>query len=197
MQRWQQTGGVMIIGYEMFRNLTRPNKNIRKAMREAIEQYLVDPGADLVVCDEGHLLKNEESAISKCMRRVKTLRRIVLTGTPLQNNLRECTRFVNRSILYTFIKVSKPFHSHSILLCRSLHGAVCETQSVRHKEGIFEQICESDRERSVRRFDCSRCENNEKTCACVAQDVGGQRTEVRLLCAHTVLTAQTRVCDFR
>lgn len=80
----------MIIGYEMFRNLTRPNKNIRKGMREAIEQYLVDPGADLVVCDEGHLLKNEESAISKCMRRVKTLRRIVLTGTPLQNNLIEC-----------------------------------------------------------------------------------------------------------
>jgi len=98
LQRWQQTGGVMIIGYEMFRNLTRPNKNIRKGMREAIEKYLVDPGADLVVCDEGHLLKNEDSAISKCMRRVKTLRRIVLTGTPLQNNLTECKSLVRNEI---------------------------------------------------------------------------------------------------
>nr|XP_012224632.1 PREDICTED: transcriptional regulator ATRX isoform X2 [Linepithema humile] len=104
LQRWQKTGGVMILGYEMFRNLTRPNKNIRKGMREAIEQYLVDPGADLVVCDEGHLLKNEESAISKCMRRVKTLRRIVLTGTPLQNNLIEyhcMVQFVKPNLLGT------------------------------------------------------------------------------------------------
>ncbi|XP_018051427.1 PREDICTED: transcriptional regulator ATRX-like isoform X3 [Atta colombica] len=89
LQRWQKTGGVMIIGYEMFRNLTGPNKNIRKAMKEIILECLVDPGADLVVCDEGHLLKNEDTALSKCMRNVKTLRRIVLTGTPLQNNLIE------------------------------------------------------------------------------------------------------------
>lgn len=90
LQRWQKTGGVMIIGYEMFRNLTGPNKNIRKVMKEVMLECLVDPGADLVVCDEGHLLKNEDTALSKCMRSVKTLRRIVLTGTPLQNNLIEC-----------------------------------------------------------------------------------------------------------
>lgn len=94
LQRWKKTGGVMIIGYEMFRNLTGANKNIRKGMKEVIEECLVDPGADLVVCDEGHLLKKEDTALSKCMRRVRTLRRIVLTGTPLQNNLIECEYFI-------------------------------------------------------------------------------------------------------
>lgn len=94
LQRWQKTGGVMIIGYEMFRNLTGANKNIRKGMKEVIEECLVDPGADLVVCDEGHLLKKEDTALSKCMRRVRTMRRIVLTGTPLQNNLIECEYFI-------------------------------------------------------------------------------------------------------
>ncbi|XP_032671498.1 transcriptional regulator ATRX-like isoform X2 [Odontomachus brunneus] len=104
LQVWQRTGGVLIIGYEMFRNLTGPNKNIRKGMKETILECLIDPGPDLIVCDEGHLLKNEDTALSKCIRMVKTLRRIVLTGTPLQNNLIEyhcMVQFVKPNLLGT------------------------------------------------------------------------------------------------
>ena len=47
-------------------------------------------GADFIVCDEGHVLRHEDSHLSKVINQVRTKRRIVLSGTPLQNSLKEC-----------------------------------------------------------------------------------------------------------
>ncbi|KAI2795333.1 hypothetical protein BLOT_016866 [Blomia tropicalis] len=43
----------------------------------------------MIIIDEGQLLKNGQSALNRSISRIKTLRRIILTGTPLQNNLSE------------------------------------------------------------------------------------------------------------
>lgn len=103
LQQWFEGGGVCVLGYEMFRNLSADNpKKFKKKMLKSFQQSLVDPGPDLVVCDEGHLLKNEKTSLSQSMNRVKTLRRIVLTGTPLQNNLKEyycMVQFVKPNLL--------------------------------------------------------------------------------------------------
>uniref|UniRef100_UPI00358EED88 transcriptional regulator ATRX-like n=1 Tax=Myxine glutinosa TaxID=7769 RepID=UPI00358EED88 len=95
LRHWMDDGGIMIMGYEMYRNLTSGRSVKSKKQREIIEQSLVDPGPDFVICDEGHILKNELSAISKAMNAIRTRRRIVLTGTPLQNNLLEYHCMVN------------------------------------------------------------------------------------------------------
>jgi SWI/SNF-related matrix-associated actin-dependent regulator of chromatin subfamily A member 5 len=42
-----------------------------------------------VVLDEGHRIRNEETDLSKACFALKTVFRLVLTGTPLQNSLRE------------------------------------------------------------------------------------------------------------
>ncbi|XP_065167322.1 transcriptional regulator ATRX homolog isoform X2 [Atheta coriaria] len=103
---WHKYGGVMVLGYDMFRNLSNEtSKRMSKKMRLDFQKALVDPGADLVVCDEGHLLKNEKTTLSKAMNRIRTLRRIVLTGTPLQNNLKEyycMVQFVKPNLLGTY-----------------------------------------------------------------------------------------------
>uniref|UniRef100_A0A665WNC9 DNA helicase n=1 Tax=Echeneis naucrates TaxID=173247 RepID=A0A665WNC9_ECHNA len=95
LQRWQEMGGIMIIGYEMYRNLTQGRNIKSKKLKESFQKTLVDPGPDLVICDEGHILKNEASAVSKAMNNIRTRRRVVLTGTPLQNNLIEYHCMVN------------------------------------------------------------------------------------------------------
>ncbi|XP_036069984.1 transcriptional regulator ATRX isoform X2 [Oryzias melastigma] len=95
LQTWHESGGVMIMGYEMYRNLTQGRNIKSKKLKETLRKTLVDPGPDLVICDEGHILKNEASAVSKAMNAIRTKRRIVLTGTPLQNNLIEYHCMVN------------------------------------------------------------------------------------------------------
>ncbi|XP_068596338.1 transcriptional regulator ATRX [Brachionichthys hirsutus] len=95
LQRWQEDGGVMIIGYEMYRNLTQGRNIKSKKLKETFKKTLVDPGPDIVICDEGHILKNEASAVSKAMNSIRTRRRVVLTGTPLQNSLVEYHCMVN------------------------------------------------------------------------------------------------------
>nr|XP_056715821.1 transcriptional regulator ATRX [Euleptes europaea] len=95
LQRWQEEGGVMIIGYEMYRNLAQGRNVKSRKLKEIFNKALVDPGPDFVICDEGHILKNEASAVSKAMNSINSRRRIILTGTPLQNNLIEYHCMVN------------------------------------------------------------------------------------------------------
>ncbi|MCP9259975.1 Transcriptional regulator ATRX [Dirofilaria immitis] len=84
LQNWFENDepSVMIIGYDMFRILTQGDSD-------------KDPGPDLIICDEAHKLKNDDSALAKTMLKIRTKRRLCLTGTPLQNNLMEYHCMVN------------------------------------------------------------------------------------------------------
>lgn len=48
-----------------------------------------------VVVDEAHRLKNEKTRLSQILRTLKTRHRLLLTGTPLQNNLHELWALLN------------------------------------------------------------------------------------------------------
>ncbi|XP_070171570.1 DNA repair and recombination protein RAD54B isoform X2 [Polyergus mexicanus] len=57
---------------------------------------------DLLVCDEGHRLKNSSIKAGKLLREINCKNRIMLTGTPIQNDLKEfytLVDFVNPGIL--------------------------------------------------------------------------------------------------
>ena len=65
---------VMIISYEM---VVRCIENIRRV------------GFDLIVCDEAHRLKNNNVKITSLISGLEIPRCVLLTGTPIQNNLEE------------------------------------------------------------------------------------------------------------
>ena len=48
-----------------------------------------------VVIDEGHCIKNEETQLAVALRKMKFERALILTGTPLQNNLHELWALLN------------------------------------------------------------------------------------------------------
>ncbi|KAK8373971.1 hypothetical protein O3P69_016563, partial [Scylla paramamosain] len=110
IQEWEKNGGVLLMGYELYRQLSlkkpkKPKKKKRdsdnrevvdieeedknKELLEEIQKALVRPGPDLVICDEGHRIKNAHANISQALKNIRTKRRVVLTGYPLQNNLLE------------------------------------------------------------------------------------------------------------
>lgn len=85
----------LVIGYEAFRSLVfydARNKNGEQhsdRVRTEVRRILINPGADLIVLDEGHIIKNRKSQTNLSVSEVATKRRIILTGTPIQNNLNE------------------------------------------------------------------------------------------------------------
>ena len=115
--KWERHGGVLLMGYEMYRilamytpslvnnvkltgskrkrtsntteviDLDEEEKNMDLLLE--IQKSLCKPGPDLVVCDEGHRIKNNQANISQALKKIQTRRRVVLTGYPLQNNLME------------------------------------------------------------------------------------------------------------
>ncbi|XP_034952159.1 lymphoid-specific helicase-like isoform X2 [Chelonus insularis] len=48
-----------------------------------------------IVIDEGHRLKNHQAQLSQAVRTLKSISRLILTGTPLQNNLAELWALLN------------------------------------------------------------------------------------------------------
>lgn len=78
---------VMIIGYEKLRT---------------VQDQLQKGDIDIVIADEGHRLKTAQNKSAQAIKSLSTERRIILSGTPLQNDLSEfyfMVDFVNPGLL--------------------------------------------------------------------------------------------------
>ncbi|KAI1004959.1 DNA repair and recombination protein [Podosphaera aphanis] len=91
---------VMIIGYEKLRS-------IQEELKKGYE-------IDIVVADEGHRLKTAQNKSAQAIRSLSTPMKIILSGTPIQNDLSEffeMVDFVNPGLLGTYKTFTKEFET--------------------------------------------------------------------------------------
>uniref|UniRef100_A0A5B7C3W7 ATP-dependent helicase ATRX n=1 Tax=Davidia involucrata TaxID=16924 RepID=A0A5B7C3W7_DAVIN len=88
LAKWRAKGGIFLIGYTAFRNLSL-GKHVKDRQMAKEICYALQDGPDILVCDEAHMIKNTRADITQALKQVKSQRRIALTGSPLQNNLME------------------------------------------------------------------------------------------------------------
>ncbi|KAG8391096.1 hypothetical protein BUALT_Bualt01G0152300 [Buddleja alternifolia] len=83
---WMKGRSVLGISYHLFEKLAGENGN--KGQNDQIKKLLLElPG--LLVLDEGHTPRNDQSLLWRALAKVATHRRIILSGTPFQNNMNE------------------------------------------------------------------------------------------------------------
>ncbi|PHT59955.1 hypothetical protein CQW23_02318 [Capsicum baccatum] len=85
LRSWAKSKSVLGISYDLFRILTgEDGDGYSKEIREILLKL---PG--LLVLEEGHTARNEQSLVWKALNKVETEMRILLSGTPFQNNIKE------------------------------------------------------------------------------------------------------------
>ncbi|KAF9965051.1 helicase [Mortierella alpina] len=88
---------VMIIGYEKLRT---------------VQEELKNANFDIIICDEGHRLKTANIKTAQAIRTLSTKRRVILSGTPIQNDLGEffaMIDFVNPGLLENYSAFKRVF----------------------------------------------------------------------------------------
>ncbi|KIY43331.1 hypothetical protein FISHEDRAFT_53250 [Fistulina hepatica ATCC 64428] len=77
------------------RNVTQPVMIVSYETLRTLSANLANCSIGLLLCDEGHRLKNSESLTFKTLTNLNVKRRVILTGTPVQNDLSEYFSLLN------------------------------------------------------------------------------------------------------
>uniref|UniRef100_A0A673IC13 RAD54 like 2 n=1 Tax=Sinocyclocheilus rhinocerous TaxID=307959 RepID=A0A673IC13_9TELE len=167
VEDWTRDGGVLLMGYEMYRLLSlkksfvtgRKRKSKKPAgpviidldeedrqqeLMKGIERALSRPGPDVVICDEGHRIKNCHASTSQALKNIRSRRRVVLTGYPLQNNLTEywcMVDFVRPDFLGTRQEFSNMFE-RPILNGQCIDSTPQDVQLMRYRSHVLHSLLE-------------------------------------------------------
>lgn len=167
VEEWSKDGGVLLMGYEMYRLLSMKKSFVMGKKRKSkkpvgpiiidldeedrqqelmknIEKAIARPGPDVVICDEGHRIKNYHASTSQALKNIRSRRRVVLTGYPLQNNLIEywcMVDFVRPDFLGTRQEFSNMFE-RPILNGQCVDSTPQDVRLMRYRSHVLHSLLE-------------------------------------------------------
>ncbi|KAL4305331.1 hypothetical protein HN51_039322 [Arachis hypogaea] len=104
---WFKQPSILGISYSLFQRLTglKRDRSLKENAATGVMGKILLEIPGLLVLDEGHTPRNQSSQIWKVLSEIQTHKRIILSGTPFQNNFLE---------LYNTICVVRPCFSDTI-----------------------------------------------------------------------------------
>uniref|UniRef100_A0A8C5I4P3 Helicase ARIP4-like n=1 Tax=Gouania willdenowi TaxID=441366 RepID=A0A8C5I4P3_GOUWI len=167
VEDWSRDGGVLLMGYEMYRLLSMKKSFVmgrkrkskkpvgpiiidldeedrQQELMKVIEKAITRPGPDVVICDEGHRIKNYHANTSQALKNIRSRRRVVLTGYPLQNNLLEywcMVDFVRPDFLGTRQEFSNMFE-RPILNGQCVDSTPQDVRLMRYRSHVLHSLLE-------------------------------------------------------
>ena len=115
---WRNKKSILGISYSLYEKLA-------SGETQKFRKMLLDfPG--LLVLDEGHTPRNHNSCIWKVLTEVKTEKRIILSGTPFQNNFKELSNVLCMTRPAYKDKISSRLHDLTRLSQEGKNGRLDE-----------------------------------------------------------------------
>ncbi|KAK1652733.1 hypothetical protein QYE76_070538 [Lolium multiflorum] len=87
---WEENKSILLVGYEQFSHIISD----QTCKSEAVQEKLLKVPS-LVILDEGHTPRNEETKLLDSLGSIRTPRKVVLSGTLFQNKVREVFNILN------------------------------------------------------------------------------------------------------
>ncbi|KAJ0259859.1 SNF2-related [Hirschfeldia incana] len=94
LKAWLEQRSILFLGYQQFAKIICDDGNNIDEFSEDCKRILLEKPT-LLILDEGHQSRNSETNTLITLARVKTPRKVVLTGTLFQNNVKEVFNILN------------------------------------------------------------------------------------------------------
>uniref|UniRef100_A0A8D3BHA4 Helicase ARIP4-like n=1 Tax=Scophthalmus maximus TaxID=52904 RepID=A0A8D3BHA4_SCOMX len=150
VEDWSRDGGVLLMGYEMYRLLSMKKSFVmgkKRKSKKPMQMFIViyiNRLIHVVICDEGHRIKNYHTSTSQALKNIRSRRRVVLTGYPLQNNLIEywcMVDFVRPDFLGTRQEFSNMFE-RPILNGQCVDSTPQDVRLMRYRSHVLHSLLE-------------------------------------------------------
>ncbi|PIA55888.1 hypothetical protein AQUCO_00700304v1 [Aquilegia coerulea] len=92
LKQWVENKGILFLGYKQFANIV--SKNESSTIAASCHDILLKV-PNILIMDEGHTPRNEDTDVLSSLAKVQTPRKVVLSGTLFQNHVKEVFNILN------------------------------------------------------------------------------------------------------